>query len=240
MKVIPKIDLSPKPWTLDDQYGGGSMEVIVDTREPLEYYDFLVGLFPQHKFIRQKLDEGDFESPRVLVERKEIGDLYGSIMGPRKGVPGRLPSQVERLSLHEERVVFLLVTGNLADQMRKMDRDVGIHINPEIIHGTLASLGCRERIHVMWVEDPWNALVEMVKFMQKVEEGKYMVPGKREPTTLLARYIGVTPKQAEMLMSMYPTMISLAGASAADLQRVPGIGKAKASTIISRLNDGWS
>lgn len=237
--MMPLITQNAQPWTLDDMYGGGSTEIIVDTREPPEYFDFLKGFYPNHKFIWQKLDEGDFQSDRVLVERKQIGDLYGSIFGS-KGKPGRLPSQVERLSLHDERVVLILVTGSLQEQMRVMERELGLIINPDIIYGTLASISCRERIHVLWIEDEWSALIHMVKFMTKVEEGKLMVPGRREPVALWARLLGITPKQMEALMMKYPSPISMAQASPKDLQFVPGIGKQKSQTIIERLNTQWS
>ena len=124
--------------------------------------------------------------------------------------------------------------------MIKMDKEVDIRINPDIIHGTLASISCRERMHVMWIEDEWSALIQMVKFMQKVEEGKYMVPSKREPITLMARYLGITPLQTEHLMMTYPSLVELAKASSHDLQRIPGIGKVKAATILERLNTQWS
>lgn len=236
--MIPEAEPQVQPWTLDDLYGGGSTKIIVDTREPPEYYDFLRGFFPNHEFIWQKLDEGDFESDRVLVERKQIIDLYGSIMGS-KGKPGRLPSQVERLSLHEDQVVLILVTGSLQENIAMMEREVGVRINPDIIYGTLASLVCRERIHVLWIEDEWSALIHMVKFMTKVEEGKYMVPSKREPVTLWARILGVTPLQMEALMFKYPNPVALANANPKDLQFVPGIGKQKSQTIIDRMSNQW-
>lgn len=238
VKMIPEVEQSKQPWTIDDIYGGGNTEIIVDTREPPEYYDFLRGFFPNHKFIWQKLDEGDFQSNRVLVERKAIGDLYGSIFGS-KGKPGRLPAQIGRLSLHEERIVLILVTGNLQDQMRVMERELGLIINPDIIYGTLASIACRERIHVLWIEDEWSSLIQMVKFMTKVEEGKYMVPSKREPVTLWARLLGISPTQMESLMMKYPNPIAMSKASPKDLQFVPGIGKQKSINIIDRLNTQW-
>jgi len=236
--MIPLITTNEQPWTLDDLYGGGSTDIIVDTREPPEYYDFLKGFYPNHNFIWRKLDEGDFQSERVLVERKQIGDLYGSIFGSR-GKPGRLPSQVERLSLHDERVVLILVVGNIQEQQKVMERELGLQINPDIIYGTLASIACRERIHVMWIEDEWQALIHMVKFMTKVEEGKLMVPSKREPVTLWSRLLGVTPKQMEALMMKYPSPMSMSKANPKDLQYVPGIGKQKSQTIIDRLNAEW-
>lgn len=223
---------------LEDLYGSGHMEVIVDTREDPEYYEFLVNLFPEHTFIWQKLDEGDYQSDRVLVERKTINDLYGSIMGTRDK-KGRLPDQVSRLALREDKIVYIWVTGNLQEQMKTLEREVGVRINPQVIYGQLASLMIRERIHVAWMDDEWEALATMVKFMQKAEEGKYMVPTKREPNNLTARLLQITPMQAEHMRILFGSISNIAVQPEDQLQRIVGIGPAKAANIKRILNEPW-
>jgi ERCC4-type nuclease len=214
------------------------MEMIVDTREDPEYYDFLVNLFPQHTFIWQKLDEGDYESSRVLVERKTLADLYGSIMGS-KDKKGRLPDQISRLAMREDKITFLMVTGNLTDTMQKLDKDAGVRINPDVIYGQIASLMVKERIHTLWFEDDWNALAVMTKFMQKVEEGKHMVPTKREPNNLIARLLQITPMQAEHMKILFGSISNIAAQPEEQLQRIVGIGPAKATNIKRILNELW-
>lgn len=223
---------------LDDISGWGHMEIIVDTREDEEYYNFLVHSFPNHTFIRAALKEGDFMSDQVLVERKTIMDLYGSIMG-NKWSPGRLPDQISRLACHEERIVCFLIVGSIQDAMMKADKEAGIRINPDIIVGQIASLMCRERIHVIWAENDWDSLITVVKFMQKVQEGKYMVPTKREPKQLIARLLQVTPMQAEHLGILFGSLANIAAADETQLQRIVGIGPAKAAKIKATLNERW-
>lgn len=223
---------------LDDINGWGHMEIIVDSREDEEYYNFLVHSFPNHKFIRQALKEGDFQTDTVLVERKTLMDLYGSVMGNRFS-PGRLPDQISRLACHEERIVCFLIVGDMTKTLIKADKDAGIHINPDIIYGQLASIMCRERIHVIWQVDEWESLIMMVKFLQKVQEGKYMVPTKREPKQLIARLLGITPMQAEHLSILFGSLANIAAADETQLQRIVGIGPAKAAKIKATLNERW-
>jgi ERCC4-type nuclease len=223
---------------LDDIQGWGHMDIIVDSREDEEYFNFLVHQFPNHKFTRAALKEGDFQSDTVLVERKTLMDLNGSIMGNRFS-PGRLPDQISRLACHEERVVLFLIVGDMHSTMVKADKDAGIHINPDIIYGQIASIMCRERIHIIWQTDEWESLITMIKFMQKVQEGKYMVPTKREPKQLIARLLGVTPMQAEHLGVLFGSLANIAQATPTQLQSIVGIGPAKATKILTTLNERW-
>ena len=214
------------------------MEIIVDTREKKPTYSFLTERFPEHTFKWQKLDEGDFDSGSVLVERKTIADLYGSIMGNGKA-PGRLPSQLSRLSTHDDKILFVLITGSIDDYVEQMRNEFGVTIMPDIIVGTIASISCRERIHIMWIQDHYDGLVEMVRFMQGVEEGKYMVPSKREPDNLMARYLGVTIREMKELKMRFGSLQNMMNASEKDLQKVHGIGKAKSAKIKDLLTRTW-
>jgi ERCC4-type nuclease len=152
---------------------------------------------------------------------------------------GRLPDQIMRLAMREDKITFVMVTGNLTETMRTLDKEAGVHINPEIIYGQIASLMIRERIHTFWFEDEWNALATMTKFMQKAEEGKYMVPTKREPNNLIARLLQVTPMQAEHLKITFGCLSNIAAQPEEQLQRIVGIGPAKAANIKRMLNEYW-
>jgi len=214
------------------------MEILVDTREKKPIYSFLTERFPEHTFKWQKLDEGDFDSGSVLVERKTIADLYGSIMGVG-GKPGRLSSQLSRLATHDDRVLFVLITGSIDDYVNQMKEELGVIIKPDILIGAIASISCRERIHIMWIQDHYDGLVEMVRFMQGVEEGKYMVPSRREPDNLLARYFGVTINEMKELKMRFGSLQNIMNASEKDLQKVSGIGKAKSARIKDLLTRTW-
>lgn len=212
------------------------MHVLVDTREPHNKFEFLTKTFPNHSFERIKLDEGDFESPKVLVERKTISDLYSSIVGS-KGKKGRFEDQILRLSCHEK-VVLLMVTGNMVDFLTN-ESDRGRDINPSIIYGAMGSVSCRENIHVWWFEHEWNALIAMVSFMQKVDEGAYKMPSRRDPDILLAKYFRLTPTQWKYVKKNFNSLLELSEATDKELMKINGIGRTKAKGIKELVNSCW-
>jgi ERCC4-type nuclease len=212
------------------------LHVIVDTREPKHFHKFLCEAFPDESFELTALSEGDFATDKVIVERKTISDLYGSIIGS-KGKPGRLPSQVARLSCHDK-VVLILVVGSIHDFIAERKKH-GIIVNADILYSTMASVSCRERIHILWMEHEWDALITMVKFMQAVEDGKHMVPSRRDPDMLLARYFKITQKQWYEIKGKFKSINDLGAAPLKDLMVIKGIGKVKAQAIKDLIYDGW-
>lgn len=212
------------------------MRVYVDTREPPRNYEFLKKVFPNHIFEKATLQEGDYSTDKVLVERKTVADLYGSIVG-NGSKPGRLIKQVSRISCHDK-VLVILVIGNISSFIENMKK-IGIKVNVDILYGALASISCRERMHVLWMEEEWNALITMVRLMQKIEDDEYMVPSRRDPDVLLARYFKITLKQLKELKSKYPTINDIANATEKDLMSIKGIGKVKAKGIKELIYNGW-
>jgi ERCC4-type nuclease len=210
--------------------------VYVDTREPPRNYEFLKKVFPNHIFEKATLQEGDYSTDKVLVERKTVADLYGSIVG-NGSKPGRLIKQVSRISCHDK-VLVILVIGNISSFIENMKK-IGIKVNVDILYGALASISCRERMHVLWMEEEWNALITMVRLMQKIEDDEYMVPSRRDPDVLLARYFKITLKQLKELKSKYPTINDIANATEKDLMSIKGIGKVKAKGIKELIYNGW-
>jgi len=208
----------------------------VDTREPPRNYEFLKKVFPNHIFEKATLQEGDYSTDKVLVERKTVADLYGSIVG-NGSKPGRLIKQVSRISCHDK-VLVILVIGNISSFIENMKK-IGIKVNVDILYGALASISCRERMHVLWMEEEWNALITMVRLMQKIEDDEYMVPSRRDPDVLLARYFKITLKQLKELKSKYPTINDIANATEKDLMSIKGIGKVKAKGIKELIYNGW-
>lgn len=209
--------------------------IIVDTREPKKYYNFLAKTFPGMQFTCQTLVEGDYASEHVLVERKTVADLYGSIVGTSTK-KGRFLDQVERMSLHQDQVVVLLITGSLRKYVETV-AGVGVKVDPDIIYGEIGSVSCRYGFHPIWIEDEWDALVTMIKFMKKVEEGKYGLPARRDVDVLSARLLGVTVNQWRDLKGRFGSLTAMAFAEDKDLMKVYGIGEAKAKKIKSVLNN---
>lgn len=82
------------------------MKIIIDTREqkPLE--------FPGHEIIKQKLDEGDYNTPRLIpylvIERKSMQDFYGSIIQDHK----RFKAEILR-SIEKKKTFYIFLEGTL-------------------------------------------------------------------------------------------------------------------------------
>jgi len=196
---------------------------------------FLQDAFPEHTFELKALPEGDYSTEKVIVERKTLTDLYGSIVG-NGGKPGRFISQVGRLSCHNK-VVLVLIVGNVPTFIDDMKR-LGIKVDVNILYGVLASIACREHIHIMWMEKEWDALISMIKFMQKVENEEYNVPSRRDTDILLARYFKLTHSQWKELRKKYSSFEELSTADERDLMSIRGIGKTRARTI-KQLVSKW-
>ena len=206
------------------------MQIIVDTREPKNHYEFLNAVFANHEVISEKLDEGDYASCHVIVERKTIGDLYNSIL------EGRLDSQMARLTCHVDRFIILFISGNIADYNADME-ERGIKVNTNLLYGYIASLMSRENIIVMWCEDDISGLLTMVKTMEKLEDGAYRVPKRVDKDSLMAKYLGITIKQFKELIKKFGTINCIANTDYHQFTCVKGIGDKKAEKIWRVLNE---
>lgn len=204
-------------------------EIIVDSREPERYYDFLVKAFPGLRFSRQALKEGDYASEKVLVERKTLMDLQSSIVGNKGGI-NRLFDQAERLSLHEDKVVCYLITGKMADYYEKM-KEIGVVPKEDILYGAIASLACRYGYHIIWAEEDFSGLVTLIKFIQKVDEGKWQVPVRRNEDILSAKLLGLTSFQWYDVRKKFGGLVGISKATDRELLSIYGIGPAKVERI---------
>jgi ERCC4-type nuclease len=116
-------------------------------------------------------------------------------------------------------------------------RDIGITIDPDILFGEIASIACRYGIQPLWVENEWEGMITLVKFMKKVDEGKYNVPVRRDRTILAARLLGISTAQLTQLMMTHNCLTNIANVPDKDLQRVRGIGPAKSIQIRRTLKE---
>jgi len=206
------------------------MDVLCDTREPDKYYLFLKKAFPDLSIHRATLRDGDYATNKVLVERKTIGDLYTSITG-YKGHKGRFPQQVDRMATHtNDQIVVVMITGSVKDYADTM-KAIGVTINQDIIYGEVASIHCRYKIPPLWIQDEWSAMIHMVKFMKKVDEGKIDVPTKRDPDILTARLLGISINQWADLKRRYHNLSGVGMADLKGLMMTRGIGESKALKI---------
>lgn len=212
------------------------MIITLDTREPSDLRQWIIKQFPKVNFIEKALKEGDFliqcendKNTRVIVERKDVGDLYGSVMGSR-GKPGRFPAQCTRLMTHETNsVVILLVTGSISDYITKMKRAKNIDIDPELFDSIVASCMTRYNIRVIVDNDKYSGIRKAIRIGMKVCEGNLDLVAHRNCDALTARLLNITLVQWQAIRKAYGT--DLTYIATADLSCIQGIGKVKERRI---------
>lgn len=244
---------------------GGSMKIQVDSREKEYIYGYLVKTFPAIEFDRLVIKNhngdipaGDYSSEHVIAERKTLADLHSSLIGPG----GRLDSQVDRLSMIDDKIVIFLITGNMAEFIETMAKvematlkalqDESGLSNEEIERRSygkasadanrlielIASLTCRYGFLVWRFDKDEEGLIEMIKFMVKVEEGKWLVPSRRNYDTLCARLLRVTPYQWYELKTQFGSLFNIAQADENLIQVIYRIGPKRAAEIKRILLEG--
>ena len=205
------------------------LHLIVDSREPKKYYDFCVKTFKNVDFTYEVQKEGDYNTDKIICERKTIGDLHNSI------IDGRFISQLNRMAVHDG-IHVLLIAGDIRDYCTKR-RKRGYKCNEAMLYGAIAMAMYRYGFSVIWKDDTESALKTFIPFAQKVDEGEYMVPTKALPDTLMARYLGVSKNIMTEMIAKYGTVEVMAQATEEDLCTIKGIGQARAKQIKMRLTE---
>lgn len=191
-------------------------------------------MFPIHSFEIKKLDEGDYCSGKVLVERKKIGDLNSSYKS------GRLHNQLSRLTAHHcDKVVIVLITGSV-EEFANSERKKGRQVSKETIHRVVASLLVRDDIRVIWNYHHENGLREMVHIMEAVAANKLDISHTQNHDMLLARFLGVTPSQWTSITKVHGTSIChFCTMTKKDWMKVRGLPVKKIESIMNTLKNGW-
>ena len=217
--------------------------IYVDSREKIDQFNRLVLDHPDIEFVRTKLDSGDYSSIRdfdvrvdeyahVLIERKTLPDLDGSIFDKR------LATQFDRIAAKMGYIYVLLIVGNLEDYVEKTKHQpYRPDASAKMLLSIAAKVSSSYGSHVFWFENETTAMDVTVNFIKHVYNGEYNVPLKRDANNLLARFVGVNVNQWKMLLYKYKTLINIANAKAKDLEFVPGIGPVKSQRIIDILNE---
>ena len=121
--------------------------------------------------------------------------------------------------------------------MRTMKR----HANIDAIHGTIASLVARSNVRVIYNTDDKLGLKQLIKTIVKIEEeGVLNYPSSRDPDCLACRLLNLDLKTWHEFKKLHGTSLKyISTLSTTDLEKVPGIGPAKAKSIIEILDKGW-
>jgi len=181
------------------------------------------------------LQEGDYSSGKVIVERKRIADLDGSIKG-------RLHDQVSRLCTHHsDKLVILGISGSVEDYIMDMERKKpSLKIDEELLHKTVASVLVRDDIRVVWNYQDKKLLKEIVYIMKAVEDDKLDVPSLRNCDMLAARLLNLSKTQYYQIKDTYGTSLCyLCKLSKKQWMCVKGIGAKKADYLIDFFQNGW-
>lgn len=185
------------------------LELYVDSREPIEVRRLAL----QRGFKQVALDFGDFQSEKCVFERKDIGDLVNSIFA-RYGGSSRLFNQLERMFDYcskTGKVGFLLITGKIEDVERQF-LERGQRLNRFAIYGAIGSVVVRYDFNIIWIEQPVEHWLEIIrKVAEKVEEGKTLLPKRRKlkeysksrSVAIVSRALEVSPSVASKLVDKF-------------------------------------
>ncbi|KAJ3161349.1 hypothetical protein HDU86_007131 [Geranomyces michiganensis] len=210
--------------TIDTRLAGGQIisaanrdQVVVDVREFRSSLPAL--LHAAHLNLRAcTLAVGDYVlSPSVVVERKSLPDLVGSLKS------GRLYSQCEAMSLHYKTPVLLIEfekskAGFFSGEGKEIDsRDVGARLALLVLHF--------QKLRIVWSSSPAATAEIFVELKVKAQHQK----NQEEPDMKAAMAVGVDSSEAiDSAYSITPSDV---------LRSLPGITSKNYRRVMSQVRD---
>ncbi len=185
----------------------------------------------------ERLNVGDYVlSPDCGVEYKTVRDFVDSL------VDGRLLSQVRELR-ENFRKPLMLVEGT-ADIFSVRN------VHPNAIRGLLATIAVSYRVPILFTRSPRDTAATLVVVARREQEesGKdFSLHGSKKPMALHEQqeYIvtslpGVGPGLAKELLRTFGSVRAIVNATEEELEKTPGIGKARAMAIIKAVTEKYS
>ena len=202
--------------------------IVVDHREPDEIIRQLKTV-PSLDVRIEALETGDYViGDKVIVERKSVADFEASIINDDK----RLFVQSERIKHLHEMTGVVLLEGDLFGRRQRM----GAHQ----ISGALTYLGIVQGLNVLTTIDATHTAYMLAKIAQHLHGLGYDLALRTDkPKALLSArsYVlegipGVSAGMARALLERFGSIQAIAAASTDDLCTVPGIGPARARSIV--------
>jgi len=201
------------------------VEYWVDTREPLSIHDGLKALLKNVRY--RKLDSGDIQGRRIVIERKTLQDLYNSIVSQH-----RFHNQIEEFVAYAEQhelTPMMLIHGSFNDFPKSLS------INYNVIYGAIASVAVRYGIRTVFYVECDNkvaALNRALRIAAKVLEKESLLdiphrrPSRSTQVAFIRALLRVPQRTATELLRRFGSIRRILLASDDELLSVPGIGKA--------------
>ncbi len=194
-------------------------QLFVDSREPDSIFKILDDLSISYK--KEMLPVGDFVYNDIVFERKEMNDMYKSI------ISGRIFDQVVQMKANFEKV-YVLISRSY----------VSLHedSNPLIVVGSIASLCEKYNIKVLRVEDDKQLIIQMLKICEKSTEPKVIhtkrlgINNDDVYLSMLTCIPGVSIIRAGDILKRF-SFLDIFKASEKELLEVKGIGFKTAKEI---------
>jgi len=183
------------------------VRMYVDTREPED----IRLLARRLGFVQMKLDYGDYASDTIIFERKKMGDLVNSVFA-RYFSESRLFKQMEKLYSYcarHKKVACLVVFGKKETIVKEFAKR-GQRLNMLAIYGALGSVVCRYDCNIIWVDTKVEDMLNIMrKVAEKVEEGKMLIPRRRNlkqfskvrSVAIVARALDISPRLASLMVN---------------------------------------
>jgi ERCC4-type nuclease len=184
-------------------------------------------------FAVRKITPGDYVIGRVGVERKTLGDFFGSLV--RK----RLFDQLMRLKSCY-RMPILLVEGDL--------NDISTHRNPAALWGAMLAVIMDEEVRVLFSPSRLETARVLRAIWRRQENGgsEYGLRHKPKMLTLEEKQLFVVQgfpnvggTLSRNLLKEFGSVRNVMMADKEDLMRVPKVGKKKANDIIVVLDERY-
>jgi len=174
-----------------------------------------------------KTGEGDFQTTKVSIERKE-SDFMPSLFDDRR--------LTQLGSMREEAEYSFLVISKSYDEVKLEVMERGISEN--ILHGYIGSL-CAVGYPPLFISNKYDLAQIVNRIVSKIENdthGLYVPrPRKAKPSdyrnAMLEALPSVGPKTRRKLTERFPTISALADASVEEIQEIEGIGEKTAIRI---------
>lgn len=208
------------------------IKIIVDTREP----DYLVALLSQMgiEVGRKMVTPGDYIlSSECAVERKTVQDFISSMFS------GRLFEQAEALKEAYAKPTFIL-EGDVEWQLKEMR-------NPRAFWGAMLRIQLNMGIPVVatpTLHHTADLLYTLAKRLQRTKEKKIAIQHKPRLMTdrdwqiyVVASLPSIGDELARRLLGHFKTIRKVFQTDTSGLEKVEGIGKAKAKRISQLLDE---